>query len=90
MYESFSEEILTVEEFAELLYIGKNTAYKILNSGEIRAFKIGKAWKIPKDAVSEYILRKSKRNLSKDWNMDFVYHLLLKILHEIFILYRAE
>ena len=24
MYESFSEEILTVEEFAELLYIGKN------------------------------------------------------------------
>ena len=53
-----------MEEFAELLYIGRNTAYKILNSGEIRAFKIGKAWKIPKDAVSEYILRKSRKNLS--------------------------
>jgi len=64
MYESFSEEILTVEEFADLLYIGRNTAYKILNSGEIRAFKIGKSWKIPKDAVSEYILRKSRKNLS--------------------------
>ena len=68
MYESFSEEILTVEEFAELLYIGRNTAYRILNSGEIRAFKIGKSWKIPKDAVSEYILRKSRRNLSDNWN----------------------
>ena len=64
MYESFSEEILTVEEFAELLYIGRNTEYKILNSGEIRAFKIGKSWKIPKDAVSEYILKKSRKNLS--------------------------
>ena len=68
MYESFSEEIITVEEFAELLYIGRNTSYKILNSGEIRAFKIGKAWKIPKDAVSEYILKKSRKNLSDNWN----------------------
>ena len=80
MYESFSEEILTVEEFAELLYIGRNTAYKILNSGEIRAFKIGKAWKIPKDAVSEYILRKSRRNLYKEWNGYFVMTIYLKIL----------
>ena len=78
MYESFSEEILTVEEFAELLYIGRNTAYKILNSGEIRAFKIGKSWKIPKDAVSEYILRKSRRNLYKEWNEYFCYDYLFK------------
>lgn len=42
MYEDFSSEVITVEELMELLYIGKNTAYKLLNSGEIRAFKIGK------------------------------------------------
>lgn len=44
----------------ELLYIGKNTAYQLLNSGEIRAFRIGRVWKIPKEAVGEYVLRKAK------------------------------
>ena len=57
MYEDFAHEILTVEELMELLYIGKNTAYQLLQSGEIRAFRIGRVWKIPKEAVSEYIVR---------------------------------
>lgn len=60
MYENFEHEILTVEELMELLYIGKNTAYQLLNSGEIRAFRIGRVWKIPKEAVGEYVLRKAK------------------------------
>lgn len=60
MYENFEHEILTVEELMELLYIGKNTAYQLLNSGEIRAFRIGRVWKIPKEAVREYVLRKAK------------------------------
>lgn len=42
MYEDFSGEIITVEELMELLYIGKNTAYRLLSSGEIKAFRIGK------------------------------------------------
>ena len=61
MYENFEHEILTVEELMELLYIGKNTAYQLLNSGEIRAFRIGRVWKIPKEAVGEYVLRKAKK-----------------------------
>lgn len=60
MYDNFDSEIITVDELMEMLYIGKNTAYQLLNSGEMRAFKIGKVWKIPKDAVSEYILNKTK------------------------------
>ena len=60
MYENFEHEILTVEELMELLYIGKNTAYQLLNSGEIRAFRIGRVWKIPKEAVGEYVVRKAK------------------------------
>lgn len=62
MYEDFSSEVITVEKLMELLYIGKNTAYKLLNSGEIRAFKIGKVWKIPKEAVNEYILHKTRKS----------------------------
>ena len=54
-------EILTIEELMELLYIGKNTAYQLLKSGEIKAFKIGKVWKIPRESVNEYIMRKTTK-----------------------------
>lgn len=52
-------EIITVDELCELLYIGKNAAYKILNSGELKAFRIGRTWKISKANLVEYINRKS-------------------------------
>lgn len=61
MYEDFSGEIITVEELMKLLYIDKNTAYRLLSSGEIKAFRIGKVWKIPNDSVIEYILRKTRK-----------------------------
>ena len=51
-------EILTVGEMMEMLYIGKNTAYQLLNEGVIEAFRIGNTWKIPKAAVERYIIRK--------------------------------
>lgn len=51
-------EILTVEEVMELLNIGKNTAYSLLESGEIRAFRIGRMWKIPRKSVYDYIDKK--------------------------------
>ena len=52
-------EIITVEELMELLQIGKSTAYQLLDSGEIKAFRIGRKWKIPKSAGYEYIRLKS-------------------------------
>lgn len=48
-------DILTVYDVAEILYIGKNRAYELLASGELKGFKIGRVWKIPKEAVQEYI-----------------------------------
>ncbi len=55
------DDLLNVEELCEILGIGKNVAYQILNSGEIKAFKIGKGrvWKIPLISIEEYILLKS-------------------------------
>lgn len=54
-------EILTPSEVAELLYIGKNTIYDLLNSGEIPAFRIGRSWKIPRNSLEEYITQKCRR-----------------------------
>ncbi|WP_055669431.1 helix-turn-helix domain-containing protein [Desnuesiella massiliensis] len=53
------EDLLNVEELCEILGVGKNIAYGILNSGEIKAFRTGRIWKIPKIAVEDYILIKS-------------------------------
>lgn len=55
------EEIVSIEEFMELLHIGKNTAYKLLDSGAVKAFKIGNKWKIPKAEILDYIRRQTHR-----------------------------
>ena len=47
------EEIITIEELCEILRIGRNTAYMLLGSGQIAAFRIGRLWKIPKNSVYE-------------------------------------
>lgn len=47
--------VLTIQELMEVLNIGRNSAYELFSSGAIRAFRIGSRWKIPKDAVIDYI-----------------------------------
>lgn len=53
-------EIITIEELTEILHIGRNNAYKLLNSGKIKAFRIGKTWKIPLNSVMIYIREQCK------------------------------
>lgn len=55
MFDNY-DDILTVEQLMEILFIGKNTAYKLLKKGKIKAFKIGRVWKIPRKALEEYII----------------------------------
>ena len=49
------DDILTIDELCDILHIGKNAAYVLLNTGAVKAFRIGRIWKIPRMAVSEYI-----------------------------------
>lgn len=56
MFEKYND-VLNVEEMCEILNIGKNVAYQLLDKGVIRAFKLGRIWKIPKATVEEYILK---------------------------------
>lgn len=50
--------IMEIDGLCEMLGIGKNTAYQLLNDQEIDAFKVGTVWKIPKKSVEEFIERK--------------------------------
>lgn len=52
------DELLTIEELCEVLQIGRNTAYQLLNSGFVPAFRIGPRWKIPKNSVQEVLQTK--------------------------------
>ena len=61
MSENMYEELITIEELCNILTIGKNTAYRLLKEQEISAFRIGRIWKIPRKAVSDYIQNSSKR-----------------------------
>lgn len=54
MFKDYSD-IITVDELCEILVIGKNKAYELLSSGSIKAFREGRHWKIPKEAVELYI-----------------------------------
>ena len=49
-----SDDIITIDEMCEILMIGKNMVYRLLNSGEIT---MSRKWKIPRKSVYEYVQR---------------------------------
>ena len=47
--------ILRVEDLMSLLGIGRNTAYELIRSGQIRSIRIGRQIRIPRDALLEFL-----------------------------------
>lgn len=62
MFEDYPD-VLTAEEAAEALRIGCNAIYEILTSGKLKAFKNGRTWRIPRTALTQYILENAKIKL---------------------------
>lgn len=62
MFEDY-DDLVSIEALCEMLSVGKNIAYELLKQKKIKAFRIGRAWRIPKKAVEEYILANSKLTL---------------------------
>lgn len=52
--------ILIPEECAEILRIGMNKTYKLLNQQQLIGYKVGKTWRIPKENIINYIKSKIK------------------------------
>ena len=59
MFEQY-DDILTVEEVAEILKIGMTQAYKIVRSGSLKGYIECKDWKIPKQALKQYVMSQSR------------------------------
>lgn len=48
--------VMKVEDLMPILHIGRNTAYELVRSGQIRCLRIGgKTILIPRDAVLDFI-----------------------------------
>ena len=60
--EGFSE-IMTLEETAKYLKIGKSTLYKMAREGKIPAVKIANQWRFRKEDIDKWLQEiRNKRN----------------------------
>lgn len=57
MLEEYSD-VLVIEDIMEILKIGRNSAYKLVNSGEIKFLKVGRSIRIPKGFLLDYLYGK--------------------------------
>lgn len=57
----FSENLpmtFRVEDLMPILGIGRNTAYRLVRSGEIRSIKVGRQIRIPRQVLLDYLEQK--------------------------------
>ena len=53
-------DVMSVQQVRSALRIGRTAVYRLLESNEIRCFKIGNAYKIPKTSLIEFVQRNSE------------------------------
>ena len=53
-----NKELLLLEDICPILHIGKTTAYKLIQSGQLPAQKIGGKWLIRIDDLKDYLAGK--------------------------------
>ena len=60
MFDEYGD-ILCVAEVCEMLMIGRNRCYELLNSGALKGFRVGQnSWRIPKKSLEMYIIQKCR------------------------------
>ncbi|MGI6771691.1 MAG: helix-turn-helix domain-containing protein [Acholeplasmataceae bacterium] len=63
-----TEKTYTVDEVMEMLSVNRVTIYKWIRSGELRAVRIGRQFRIPKDYYDEFIESNTIDNSDKNRN----------------------
>jgi excisionase family DNA binding protein len=49
------QDIVTIKELADFLKVSEITIRRAIDSGDLKALKIGKSWRIEKEAVIEWL-----------------------------------
>ena len=53
-------DILSVGDICEILFVGRNRVYELLNEGLLKGFRVGRAWRIPKKSLETYIVQRCR------------------------------
>lgn len=48
-------DILTVKELAEFIKVSDQTIARAIKAGELKAFKVGREWRVEKEEVLKWI-----------------------------------
>jgi excisionase family DNA binding protein len=49
------QDIVTIKELADFLKVSEITIRRAIDSGDLKALKIGKSWRIEKEAVIKWL-----------------------------------
>ena len=62
-YRTFDDLPLTlrVEDLMPILGVGRNTAYELVRSGQIRSIRVGRQLRIPKPFLIEYLTARQEK-----------------------------
>lgn len=53
------DEVLNTEEACEALKCGKNSLYQLLQTGQLKGYRNGRVWRVPKESIVAYVMGKS-------------------------------
>lgn len=48
-------EVYTLKEIEELLHVTRRSIYNWIKDGKLKAFKIGKEWRVTRQALEEFM-----------------------------------
>lgn len=48
-------EVYTLKEIEDLLHVTRRTLYNWIKGGKLKAFRIGKEWRVTKQALEEFM-----------------------------------
>lgn len=60
--------VLTVEELAQVLKVGRNAAYKLVKDPRLGAVRVRNSWRIPGDCVKKYLAGVPDQSYHADGN----------------------
>lgn len=49
------QQVMTIDELAEYLQVGKSTLYKLAQEGKVPGQKVGKHWRFRKEAIDRWL-----------------------------------
>ena len=59
-------EIMTAQELAQYLRLAEATIYKLAQSGEIPAVKVGRAWRFRRELIDEWFRQEAMQDPRSD------------------------